>query len=144
GLIIDLQLPDRQSTSSLIRAVRGALDFLYLSQYPTQSTETISHLENALKSFHDNKQTFMDLGIRADFNFPKLHNLRHYPLIIKLFGSTDNYNTEYTERLHIDLAKDAYRATNRKDEYTPMTLWLERKEKILRHEKFISWRIAGS
>ncbi|KAJ7889339.1 hypothetical protein B0H14DRAFT_2561838 [Mycena olivaceomarginata] len=85
GLVIDLQLPDRQSTSSLIRAVRGALDFLYLSQYPTQSTETISHLENALKSFHDNKHIFMDPGIRADFNFPKLHNLRHYPLIIKLW-----------------------------------------------------------
>ncbi|KAF7369562.1 hypothetical protein MVEN_00286300 [Mycena venus] len=144
GLIVDLRLPDRQSTSSLIRAVRGALDFLYLAQYPTQSTETISLLQDALENFHNNKQIFVDLGIRADFNFPKLHNLCHYPLIIKLFGSTDNYNTEYTERLHIDLAKDAYRATNRKDEYTQMTLWLERKEKILRHEKFISWRIAGS
>ncbi|KAJ6533473.1 hypothetical protein B0H19DRAFT_1213945 [Mycena capillaripes] len=144
GLIVDLRLPDRQSTSRLIRAVRGALDFLYLAQYPTQSSETIPQLHDALETFHNNKQIFIDLGIRADFNFPKLHNLRHYPLIIKLFGSTDNYNTEYTERLHIDLAKDAYRATNRKDEYTQMTLWLERKEKILRHEKFILWRIAGS
>ncbi|KAJ6517025.1 hypothetical protein DFH09DRAFT_1251360 [Mycena vulgaris] len=144
GLIIDLQLPERQSTSRLIRAVRAALDFLYLAQYPTQSSETLSLLHSALESFHDNKQIFVDLGIRNDFNFPKLHNLRHYPLTIKLFGSMENYNTEYTERLHIDLAKDAYRATNRKDEYTQMTLWLERKEKILRHDKFIMWRIAGS
>ncbi|KAJ6497170.1 hypothetical protein C8R47DRAFT_972715 [Mycena vitilis] len=143
GLIVDLHLPDRRASSRLIRAVRGVLDFLYLAQYPTQSSETLVLLHSALQSFHDNKQIFVDLGIRADFNFPKLHNLRHYPLIIKLFGSTDNYNTEYTERLHIDLAKDAYRATNRKDEYTQMTLWLERKEKVLRHEKFIFWRIAG-
>ncbi|KAJ7312316.1 hypothetical protein DFH08DRAFT_717847 [Mycena albidolilacea] len=144
GLIIDLRLPDRNSTARLIRAVRGALDFLYLSQYPTHSSETLSLLNDALKMFHANKEVFVDLGIRADFNFPKLHNLRHYLMTIKLFGTTDNYNTEYTERLHIDLAKDAYRATNRKDEYTQMTLWLERKEKILRHEKFIFWRIAGS
>jgi len=34
--------------------------------------------------------------------------------VIELFGTTDNYTTEYTERLHIDLAKDAYRATNMK------------------------------
>ncbi|KAJ7860625.1 hypothetical protein B0H13DRAFT_1571517, partial [Mycena leptocephala] len=110
--------------SSLIRAVPGILDFLYLAQYPTQSTATISLLDDTFESFHNNKQIFVDLGIRADFNFPKLQNRRHYPMIIKLLGSTDNYNTEYTEQLHIDLAKDASRATNRKDEYTQMTLWL--------------------
>ncbi|KAJ7933515.1 hypothetical protein B0H13DRAFT_2306623 [Mycena leptocephala] len=144
SLIIDLRLPHRRSSTRLIRAVRAALDFLYLAQYSTHSSETLSHLNDALATFHDNKNIFVELGIRADFNFPKLHNLRHYVTTIKLFGSTDNYNTEYTERLHIDLAKDAYRATNRKDEYTQMTLWLERKEKVLRHNKFIFWRIAGS
>ncbi|KAG0700528.1 hypothetical protein DFH29DRAFT_983054 [Suillus ampliporus] len=43
------------------------------------------------------------------------------------------------EQLHIDLAKDAYRATNHKDEYMQMTLWLERREKMLWHHKFIQW-----
>ncbi|KAF7358765.1 hypothetical protein MSAN_01215500 [Mycena sanguinolenta] len=60
-----------------------------------------------------------------------------------LFGTFDNFNTEHTERLHIDFTKDAYRATNRKDEYLQMTLWLERKEKVLRHEKYIRWQLAG-
>ncbi|KAG1740645.1 hypothetical protein EDB19DRAFT_1908395 [Suillus lakei] len=50
---------------------------------------------------------------------------------------------EYTERLHIDYAKDAYRATNHKDEFTQMTRWLECKEKILRHDKYVNWRLAG-
>ncbi|KAJ6459244.1 hypothetical protein C8R45DRAFT_1056242 [Mycena sanguinolenta] len=143
SLIINLRLPDRNSTTRLIRAVRGALDFLYLSQYPIHSYETLSLLNKALEMFHANKEIFIDLGIRADFNFPKLHNLHHYLMTIKLFGTTDNYNTEYTECLHIDLAKDAYRATNHKDECTQMTLWLERKEKTLHHEKFLLWRIAG-
>jgi hypothetical protein len=59
--------------------------------------------------------------------------------MIMLFGSTDNYNTEYTEQLHIDLAKDAYHATNHNDKFAQMTCWLERKEKILRHQKYVSW-----
>ncbi|KAG1821445.1 hypothetical protein EV424DRAFT_1539024 [Suillus variegatus] len=63
--------------------------------------------------------------------------------MIRTFGTTDNYNTEYMEQLHIDLAKDAYRATNHKDEFIQMTKWLEWKEKIARHEQFIKWRLDG-
>jgi hypothetical protein len=92
--------------------------------------------------YHDNRQVFVDLGIRNDFNFPKDHFINHYRELIETFGTTDNYNTEYTERLHIDLAKDAYRATNSKDEYPQMTAWLDRRERVLLHEKFINRRIA--
>ncbi|KAF7369778.1 hypothetical protein MVEN_00309900 [Mycena venus] len=144
GLIIDLCLPSGHSPMRLIRSVRAALDFLYHSQYPIHSTETISQLNDNLKTFHNNKSIFVDLGIRNHFNFPKLHNISHWPLFIQLFGTLDNHNTEYTERLHINLAKDAYRATNRKDECLQMTLWLERKEKTLCHDKFICWCLSGS
>ncbi|KAJ7783991.1 hypothetical protein DFH07DRAFT_727778 [Mycena maculata] len=144
GLIVDLRLPERQSTTRLIRCVRAALDFLYHAQYPLHSSETLEQLNEDLRSFHENKSIFVDLGIRDNFNFPKLHNISHYPFGIRLLGTIDNYNTEHTERLHIDFAKDAYRATNRKDEYLQMTLWLERKEKVLRHDKFIRWCCAGS
>ncbi|KIK72125.1 hypothetical protein PAXRUDRAFT_799979, partial [Paxillus rubicundulus Ve08.2h10] len=84
------------------------------------------------------------LGIRSNFELPKLHSLRHYIYMIERFGTTDNYSTQYTERLHIDLTKDAYRATNHKDEYIQMTAWLERKEKILFHEKFVRWRLGDT
>ncbi|KAJ7108928.1 hypothetical protein C8R43DRAFT_1091820 [Mycena crocata] len=144
GIVIDVQLPDNLPSSRLIGAVRGVLDFLHLAQYPMHTSETLSHLTNGLRRFHECKSIFVDLGIRDDFNLPKLHNCGHYPTGIKLFGTTDNYNTEYTERLHIDLAKDAYRSTNFKDEFPQMTLWLERKEKIFRHEKYIQWRLDGS
>ncbi|THU75135.1 hypothetical protein K435DRAFT_707611, partial [Dendrothele bispora CBS 962.96] len=68
------------------------------------------------------KQIFVDLGAREHFNLPKLHSLAHYSRAIQLYGTTDNYNTEITERLHIDFTKDAYHATNHKDEYAQMTL----------------------
>jgi hypothetical protein len=137
GLIIDLPLPGGQSPVRLIRAVRALLDFLYLAQYPSHTTDTISRLNDALSRFHDNKDIFADLGARAHFNFPKMHSLIHYASSIILFGTTDNYNTEQSERLHIDFAKDAYHATNHKDEYPQMTAWPERREKIQTHTAYI-------
>ena len=140
GLIVDLQVPDRQDSSRIIKAVRALLDFLYLAQYECHTSDTINQLQDSLSAFHDNKEVFIDLGVRAHFNFPKLHSLTHYMSSIKLFGTTDNYNTEQSERLHIDFTKNAYRATNRKDEYPQMTKWLERREKVQRHAAFIEWR----
>ncbi|KAF7347075.1 hypothetical protein MVEN_01461500 [Mycena venus] len=126
GIIINIHLPDN------------------LSPYPMHTDETLSFLADALDSFHQNKGIFINLGVCNDFNLPKLHLCKHYVMYIKLYGTTDNYNTEYTERLHINLAKEAYRSINFKDEFPQMTLWLEQKEKIFRHEKFIQWRLNGS
>ncbi|KAH8990406.1 hypothetical protein EDB86DRAFT_3235371 [Lactarius hatsudake] len=134
GLIIELPLPSGGSPARVIR------DFLYLAQLLSHTTETLLCLEESLAQFHDNKDVFVDLGIREHFIIPKVHSLSHYKSSITLFGSTDNYNTEQTERLHINFTKDAYCATNRKDKYPQMTTWLERREKIQQHTKFIAWR----
>ncbi|KAH9021901.1 hypothetical protein EDB85DRAFT_2075518 [Lactarius pseudohatsudake] len=143
ALVLDIPLPGTLDSGALVQALRKLLNFLYLAQYPIHTTETLQNMDAALQSFHDNKHIFVSLGIRDNFNIPKLHFAKHYCRSIKLFGTTDNFNTEYTERLHIDLAKDAYAATNHKDEFPQMALWLERKEKIARHTKYIQWRLDG-
>ena len=139
SLIIDLPLPSRVAPSWIIRAVCALLDFLYLAQLPSHTTASLLCLEDSLAHFHQNKDVFVDLGIHKHFNFPKIHSLVHYQLSITLFGTTDNYNTEQTEQLHIDFTKDVYRATNRKDEYPQMTAWLERHEKVEQHTLFVAW-----
>lgn len=139
GLIIDLPLAGGMDSSRLVRAVRALLDFLFLAQHQSHTSETIHRLQGSLDVFHANKAIFVDLGVRKHFNIPKLHSLMHYISSIKLFGTTDNYNTEQSERLHIDLTKDAYRATNHKNEYPQMTVWLERCEKLQQHGAFIEW-----
>lgn len=143
GLIIGLPLPNGASPARMVRATRALLDFLYLAQYSTHTSRTLRLLKDALAAFHANKSIFVDLGIRDHFHLPKLHSLDHYPRSIELFGTTDNYDTQYSERLHIDFTKDAYRATNHKDEFSQMTLWLERKEKIQRHEAYVAWRLQA-
>jgi hypothetical protein len=140
GLIVDLPIPGGMDSTRLVRAVRALLDFLYLAQYQCHTSSTLDCLRDALSEFHEHKAIFLDLGVRENFNFPKLHSLMHYASSIVLFGTTDNYNTEYSERLHIDFAKDAYRATNRKDIYNQMTVWLQRREKIQHLSTFINQR----
>ena len=144
ALIMDVQLPHSVSSACLLRAVRALMDFTFLAQYPVHTSETLELLEGALSQFHEYKSIFVDLGIRRHFNLPKLHFASHYVDLIKLYGTTDNFNTEYTERLHIDFAKDAYAATNHKDEFTQMAIWLERKEKIHRHNYLVQCRLEGS
>ena len=142
GLVIDARLGSNISNCRLIHAVRALLDFLYLAQYPIHTNTMLELLEDALKCFHANKDIFVDLGLCDGFNISKLHFASHYSTLIKLYGTADNTNTEYTKRLHIDLAKDAYAATNSKDKFSQMTTWLERKEKMLRHDTsdFLMWK----
>jgi hypothetical protein len=76
-------------------------------------------------------------------NIPKFHLLLYYWLSITLISTRDNYNTEQIEHLHIDFAKDAYWATNHKDKYFQMTLWLEHHKKMQWHTAFIKWQEGG-
>ena len=101
-------------------------------------------MNNALHMFHLNCDIFVSLGICKHFKIPKLHNSSHYYEFIQLYGIADNFNTEYTEWLHIDLAKDAYASTNFKDEFSQMTLWLDRKERVMQHEKYLHQRLETS
>ncbi|KAJ3501738.1 hypothetical protein NMY22_g18820 [Coprinellus aureogranulatus] len=137
GLIIDVRLPHGYSNVRLLRAVRSLLDFIYLARLPVHDSNSLDALDTALETFTKNRDIFIDLEVRTHFRIPKFHFLMHYRRLIELYGTTDNFNTEYTERLHIDMAKDAYRSTNHKDEYPQMTAWLDRRERILLHAKYI-------
>ena len=113
---------------------RALLDFIYLAQYPTHDDTTLKYMTDALELFHKHKNVLVELGIREHMNIPKLHSLLHYVDSIKNLGTTDNYNTEMFERLHIDCAKKAWRATNHRNERPQMVKWLERREKVAMFE----------
>ncbi|KAF8262862.1 hypothetical protein EI94DRAFT_1742432, partial [Lactarius quietus] len=74
GLVLDLPLPGGQVSQCIIMAVCALLDFLFLAQFQSHTTHTITHLETMLTCFHDNKEVFMDLGICDHFNLPKIHS----------------------------------------------------------------------
>jgi hypothetical protein len=143
GLIIGLPLPGGQVASRVVKAVRAILDFVYMAQFPSHTTDTLRQVQESLQRFHFNKAVFLDLGTREGFNLPKLHSMLHYTSSILLFGTTDNYNTKQTEHLHIDFTKEAYRSTNRKNEFMQMTTWVERRERVQRHEAHVARQQLG-
>jgi hypothetical protein len=123
-----------------LKACRAILDFIYLAQYSTHNNVTLGYLDSALEAWHENKDYFVTTQVRNDLNIPKFHSLHHYVSSIKLLGTTDNYNTEMFERLHIDFAKCGWRASNHRDEFPQMVRWLGRQEKITSFESYINWR----
>ncbi|KAG6907073.1 hypothetical protein DXG01_010681 [Tephrocybe rancida] len=107
------------------------------------TSETLAALQSTLDTFHAHKDIFIELKCCKDFNFPKLHSMMHYVEAIKALGSTDGYNSEAPERLHIDFAKDAYRASNKRDYTEQMAMWLQHREAMWMREGFCNWVVNG-
>ncbi|KAM5541925.1 hypothetical protein V8D89_004235 [Ganoderma adspersum] len=96
GLLIGRVDPD------VVTAVKALIDFIYLVQHHVHSDMTLRRMRDALRDFHHRKHIFIELGIRENFNIPKLHALLHYLKAISSLGCLDGLNTEASERLHID------------------------------------------
>ncbi|KDQ31134.1 hypothetical protein PLEOSDRAFT_1008869, partial [Pleurotus ostreatus PC15] len=136
GRILLACLLGKMSKEALL-AARHLLDFIYLAQYQTHDDDTLQYLQDALQGFHDHRQIFIEIGCREHFNIPKYHSMTHYVESIKRFGTTDNYNTEMFERLHIDFAKEAWRASNKRNEFPQMIDWLSRQEKLQVFDNYV-------
>ncbi|KAI6021999.1 hypothetical protein EDC04DRAFT_2869790 [Pisolithus marmoratus] len=108
--------------------VHSLLDFIYFAQCQEP------------QDFSNHKHVLIDLQVHEDFNIPKIHSLQHYVSSIRALGSADGYNTEYPEQLHINYAKDVYRASNKCDYVEQMTLWLQWQEAIHHKSVYLAWR----
>jgi hypothetical protein len=133
GLLIGAVQP------AALRAAVAVIDFIYYSQLQVHTSLTLKSLKKALESFHENKELFVTQGIRDHFNIPKIHAMVHYFAAIQSRGSLDGYNSESPERLHIDYAKEAYRASNKKEYVRQMTVWLGRQEAVARFRAYVDY-----
>ena len=89
------------------------VNFIYYAQLQLHTSKMLNALDSCLKTFHMHKELLIKLEIHQHFNIPKLHTIRHYLSAIRALRSTDGYNTESPEQLHIDFAKEAYCASNK-------------------------------
>ncbi|KAF8513879.1 hypothetical protein JB92DRAFT_3116025 [Gautieria morchelliformis] len=93
--------------------------------------------QDALDTFHQNKQVFIDHHIRNHFQIPKIHMMEHYVALIRSKGSADSFNTELSEHLHIDCAKEGYCASNKKNCTEQMIKYLT--EAVDAFKDFFAW-----
>ncbi|KZT40289.1 hypothetical protein SISSUDRAFT_1018989 [Sistotremastrum suecicum HHB10207 ss-3] len=133
GVIADLLPP------KAVKATQALLDFIHYARYPIHTTDSLARMESALTDYHELKQIFFDEGACDSFLIPKLHAMSHYIDMIKAKGTADGYNTESPERLHIDFAKLAYRASNRVNPTKQMSIWLQRQEAMNKKRSYVSW-----
>ncbi len=128
-------------------AFRAIIDFIYLGQLETHTTETLKQLRASLTTFHENKKHLVAAGLRngpkqkGEFNIPKLELMHHVADFVESLGSVLQYTTEHTERCHITLAKQPYRATNKKKGYeVQVCLQLDRRDKIDLFATYLEWK----
>ncbi|KAF8219084.1 hypothetical protein L208DRAFT_1343532, partial [Tricholoma matsutake] len=123
----------------VLTMICSIIDFVYYSQFHHHTTQTLATLQSCLDSFHANKKILVKLSIQEHFNIPKLHMIQHYIDAILAHRSADGYNTESLEHLHINLAKEAYRASNKRDFLEQMALWLQRQEAMFVRTAYLMW-----
>ncbi|KAJ3823454.1 hypothetical protein F5880DRAFT_1482181 [Lentinula raphanica] len=126
--------------TDVVICVRAVLDFIEYSQFSLHTEHSLEGMNTALNTFHDHQvRAFIEPGIRKHFNIPKIHSMVHDVPMIRSHGSATNFNTEWSERLHIDFAKLAYRASSKRGYIKQMTKWLDRREKVLWFTRFLDW-----
>ncbi|KAG8685595.1 hypothetical protein FRC11_010354, partial [Ceratobasidium sp. 423] len=125
----------------VVRVAHALMDFMYLAHRASLTDEDLDAMEDALRTFHDNKDVFKELGaVTMDKGFhgiPKLHMISHYIHLIRELGTPDGYNTETSERLHIDFAKMGYRASNKVNATKQMALYIQQLEAIAMHAAYL-------
>lgn len=126
--------------ANVTQAAQAALDFIYLSRLQLHTTSTLGKMKAAFDQFHENKHVFTELEIRENFDIPKIHSMQHYISRIVALGTAEGFSTEAPERLHIEYAKEGYRASNRRDHIAQMTVWLRRREALTKYSNYLDWK----
>ncbi|KAK0476283.1 hypothetical protein EDD18DRAFT_1385437 [Armillaria luteobubalina] len=128
-----LSVLDGSAQDEVVECVRSVLDFIYYAHFEEHTDESLSKLDEAWHTFHKKKAIFIDLDIQQHFNIPKVHSTMHYATMIRSHGMADGFNTEASERLHIDFAKIAYNASNKRD--------YVKREAVDNFDRFLDWAV---
>ncbi|GLB45390.1 putative zn-finger domain-containing protein [Lyophyllum shimeji] len=127
------------------QAVRAITDFIFLSSLQSHTTTTLAALSRALDDFHVCKDVFVELDARspAHFNIRKFIPCNTTSRLSNSSVVPTDSTPESPERLHIDYAKNAYRASSKKDYTIQMTHWLRRQEAVDRFTLYLEWARGG-
>lgn len=116
--------------NGMVRAISAFLDFCYLVRRSQIDETVLAQIDDAVDRFHQERQIFIDLGIRDDFLLPRQHSLVHYRHLIQLFGAPNGLCSSITESKHIKAVKEPYRRSSRNEPLGEMILTNQRLEKL--------------
>ncbi|KAG9099825.1 hypothetical protein FRC06_004782 [Ceratobasidium sp. 370] len=132
----------------VVTAGRALLDFMHLAHSSSLSDSELDAMEKALCTFHGHKDVFKQLKAvttkKAFHGIPKIHMIQHYTYQIRQLGTPDGYNTETSERLHIDFAKMGYRASNKVNAVKQMARYIQRMEAVAMYAAYLAETTRGA
>ncbi|KAG8783296.1 hypothetical protein FRC12_019863 [Ceratobasidium sp. 428] len=118
----------------LVKATKSITDFMFRAHQPELSEADLKAMDQDLCEFERAKNVFV--GTRKYLvqdeqswkRIAKLHMLTHYSCLIRQLGAPQGFNTEITERLHIECVKKPWSTTNHINATQQMVAYLQNRE----------------
>lgn len=117
--------------SEMLKCISAFIDVCYIVRRGEITESALAELQTALKRFHEYRQVFQTLGVRADgFSLPCQHSLIHYLHHIMEFGAPNGLCSSITESRHITAVKKPWRRSSRYNALGQMLTTNQRLDKL--------------
>ena len=103
-------------------AICVLLDFQYLAQAPSFTTQSLKRVASALQEFHDNKEAIIHQGARAHCQIPKLKLLQSVVPSICQSGAVMQWSADIMEHAHVEEIKVPAHSGNNQNYYSQI-MW---------------------
>lgn len=97
----------------MVRAISSFIEFCYLVRRHVLDDNDLDKLDGYLAEFHEEREIFIEEGIRDDFCLPRQHALMHYRDMIIQFGAPNGLCSSITESRHKDAVKGPYKRSSK-------------------------------
>jgi hypothetical protein len=114
----------------MVQALSAFMDFCYLVRRNILDESTLDAIDAAVARFHENRVIFKDVGIRNSFSLPRQHSVKHFRLLIQMFGAPNGLCSSITESKHIKAVKEPYRRSSHFEALGQMLLTNQRIDKL--------------
>src|SRR6266436_1238849 len=114
----------------MVQALSSFLDFCYLVRRNILDESTLDALDVAVTKFHEYRVVFEEVGVRSNFSLPRQHSIKHFRLLIQMFGAPNGLCSSITESKHIKAVKEPYRRSSHFEALGQMLLTNQRIDKL--------------
>ncbi|KAF8806485.1 hypothetical protein BYT27DRAFT_7224251 [Phlegmacium glaucopus] len=115
----------------MVCALAAFLDFCYLVRRDIIDESTLDAIDDALSQFHRDRVIFEQAGVRPDgFSLPHQHSMKHYQLLIQLFGAPNGLCSSITESKHIKAIKEPWRQSSHFEAVGQMLVTIQRLDQL--------------
>jgi hypothetical protein len=115
----------------MVQALSAFMDFCYLVRRNTLDESTLDSIDRSIAQFHAYRVIFEDVGVRRNFSLPRQHSMKHFRLLIQMFGAPNGLCSSITESKHIKAVKEPYRRSNHFEALGQMLLTNQRIDKLV-------------